>query len=171
VNLVIREDGGDDDNDINGGGRRAVLRDGKEAREMLANGLAYERRRGATDAMLDPKMAVPSFPRRVERVGKLEGVSRERASAPAHCLVREVRRWRRGGGRLSSLVVSAPVVSFEIMILSCKALAPISPTSTSTSRRDKCERLEASLRLDETRIGSCDIWREGEGSWFAEDVV
>jgi hypothetical protein len=39
VNLVIREDGGDDGNDINGGGRRAVLRDGKESRESFANGL------------------------------------------------------------------------------------------------------------------------------------
>jgi hypothetical protein len=139
VNLVIREDGGDDGNDINGGGRRAVLRDGKESRETLANGLAYERRSAATDAILDPETAVPSFPRRVERVGKLEGVLRERASTPAHCLVREVRGRRRRVERPSSPVVSVPVASFEITMASCKVLDPISPTSTSTSTRDECE--------------------------------
>jgi hypothetical protein len=75
------------------GGRQAILLDGKESEETSGGDLAYGRRTAAVGT-LDPEAAVPSFPRHVERVGKLDSVSRERASMLAYCLAREVR-----GGR------------------------------------------------------------------------
>jgi hypothetical protein len=124
------------------GGRQDILRDGKESRETFANSLAYERGRAGT-GVLDLEAPVPSFPCCVERVGKLEGVSREHASTPADFLTREVPGRRRGVERLSSAVDSVPVasVSFEMTIAPRKVPAPASPTSTSTSRRDECERV------------------------------
>jgi hypothetical protein len=130
VNLIFMEDGGGggggDGGVVEEGGGQAILLDGKESEEASGDDLAYGRRTAAV-GILDPEAPVPSFPRHVERVGKLESVSRE------------VRGRRRGGGRLSSPVVSVPVASFEITIASCKVLAPISPTSTSTSGRDEGE--------------------------------